>query len=243
MNAPAIAPPQTVAATRRERLAGQLRRAEHAHLLATIDHVAEYVRTVWPQARCIEFAFHADTRTIDLGGIYGNPPTPLSGCPLLWEAADQEHPMAELRAELSGDVEQLLAPFNSPAWTFVHPNSASESNSWLMDLPPADRVARIAQLVRQHHPAAAALIVDFQATGGRVIQVIEEAEPGGSSPQHALWRWSGRADLEISQLLRHMRVLPDLSDRHFEPVPDAFRHPLGVSFNGSVYLLKLPTLP
>lgn len=242
MNAPTIAP-QTVAAARRERLAGQLRRAEHAHLLATADHIAEYVRAVCPGACHIEFAFHADTRTIDLGGIYGSAPTPLSGCPLLWDAADSEHPMADLRDELGRDVEELLAPFNSPAWTFVHPNAASETNSWLLDLPPADRTARIAQLVRQHHPAAVALIVDFQATGGRIIQVIEEAEPGGTSRQHELWRCSGRADQEISRLLRHMRVLPDLRDRYFEPVPDAISHPFGGSFDGSVYLLKLPTLP
>lgn len=236
----AIAVPNSPAAARRDRLAGLYQRAEHAVMLAVLDHVGEYVQAVCPQARYIEFAFRSETRSVDLGGVYGGQPSPLGVCPLLWEATtDDDHPLSAVKDDLLRDVEMVLAPSSSPAWSSVQPNSASDSNSWLLELPPADRVARIAELVRQHHPDAAALIIDCRTTGGRVIQIIDGPK-GKESREHASWRWSGRTDIEISRLLRQLLLLPDLRDRHFEQVPDGFRHPFGDDCNDSAYVLKLP---
>ncbi|OIJ97799.1 hypothetical protein BIV25_13410 [Streptomyces sp. MUSC 14] len=228
-------------ARRREDLFAELRRIRKAHCLAVLDHITAKVRRVCPQAAYIEFAYQGETRDVGLRGVLGEQGSPLGGLPWLWESGDEEHALAELAVEIEADVQTSLEPYDSPAWATVRRNAASEGNGWLIELPPSDRVARIAQLVRATHPEAGAVVVDRRHAGGRVIEVIEGA--AGVIGRCTRPRWTREGDYALTRWVAQIFAIPVLAERHLRPVPGGYAHPYGSSVTTLVRLLPLPLPP
>ncbi|MBT2413983.1 hypothetical protein J7I94_26140 [Streptomyces sp. ISL-12] len=236
---PAVCDQLAVLAQQREELDAERRRFEKAYCLAVLDHISARIRALCPEAVYVTFDYNGKTRSLELAGVLGAQPSPLGTCPWLWENGDDEHPLEEIAVDIELDVQSALAPYDSPAWATVVRNSASDSN-WLLELPPADRAARVADLIRGHHPAATAVIVDSRAGGGRVIGVIEEQADGGAPAPVARPRLSAPCDDAVTRLVAQVVLLPPLADRHLMPLTRGFAHPYGSSVSDQVRLMPLP---
>ncbi|MFE0130138.1 hypothetical protein ACFWY6_00850 [Streptomyces sp. NPDC059037] len=226
----------------REELEAESRRIEKAHCIAVLDHITAKIRAACPGAVYVTFAYYS-SRTLDLDGVLGEQPSPLSSCPELWsnrEGTDEgEHPLDYIADKIESDIQTALAPYTSPAWASVHRNSASDGNSWLLELPPADRAARVAELVREHHPEATALVVDGRAAG-RIIEVLEGVADDGTPLRSPHPRWSSACDTALTRLLGQVLALPALADRHLMPLPGDYAHPHSLSTSDQVRLMPLP---
>ncbi|MCR8573059.1 hypothetical protein [Streptomyces sp. Isolate_219] len=229
-----------ILAQQRDELDAERGRIEKAHCLAVLDHISAKIRALCPDAVHITFAYYGKTRTLDLDGVLGAQSSPLGVCPWLWEVSDKKHPLAEITEAIALDVQSALAPYNSPAWATVRRNSASpeRGNSWLLELPPPDRAARIAQLVREHHPEATAIIVDGRSAGGRVIEIVEGAAEDGTKHLTTRRHWTRECDEILTRLVAQLFAIPTLAGRHLTPLHD-YRHPYGTSSD----LVRLITLP
>ncbi|WP_431770866.1 hypothetical protein [Streptomyces cucumeris] len=227
----------------RKELLADSRQVERAYCLAVLDHITAKIRVACPEAVYVSFAFYRD-RTLDLDCVLGEQPSPLGTCPELWsnhEGSDNpdEHPLDNIAHEIESDLRTALAPYTSPAWASVHRNSASDGNSWLLELPPADRAARVAELVREHHPEATALVVDGRAAG-RVLDIFESVADDGTPARAPRPRWSAACDTVLAGLLAQVLALPALADRHLMPLPGDYTHPFGISTSDQVRLMPLP---
>ncbi|WP_275560779.1 hypothetical protein [Streptomyces sp. 5-6(2022)] len=228
-----------VFAQQRAELDAERRRIQKAYCLTVLDHVAAKVRQACPESAYIGVAYDGKTRELDLLGVLGQQTSPLGGLPWLWEASDEEHPLAELAVEIEADVETALEPCDSAAWATVRRNSASDGNLWLIELPPLDRAARIAQLVREHHPEATAVAIDGRR-GGRIIKVFEGVADDGTPVRAPRPKWSAACDTALTRLLGQVLALPALADRHLMPLPGDYAHPHGVGTSDQVRLMPLP---
>ncbi|MFE7277943.1 hypothetical protein [Streptomyces sp. NPDC057623] len=238
---PAISDELVVLAQQREELDIERRRIQKAHCLAVLDHISAKIRRACPQAQYVGFAYYGKTRELDLLGVLGAQASPLSGLPWLWEKSDEEHHLAELAAEIEVDLQTALEPFDSPAWATVRRNSAGDGNLWLGELPPADRAARIAELVHEHHPEATAIVVDGRSAGGSVIAVIEGAADDGTD-NLVRRRWTSDRDNALTRLIAQVFALPALADRHLVPV-DGHSHAHPGTPGDRVRLMPLPPTP
>ncbi|MEU8560604.1 hypothetical protein AB0C45_03855 [Streptomyces cyaneofuscatus] len=229
-----------ILAGQREELQAQRLRTERAYCLAVLDHITAKIRAACPEAVYVTFAFHG-SRTLELHGVLGAEPSPLSACPWLWDnrKGEDEHPLDDIADQIESDVQTALAPHCSPAWASVHRNTASDGNSWLLELPPPDRAARVAELVREHHPEATALVVDGRAAG-RVIEVFQGVADDGTPARTPRPQWSADCDTAIAGLLAQILALPALADRHLMPLPGDYSHPFGISTSDQVSLMPLP---
>jgi hypothetical protein len=218
-----------ILADRREELKAERLRIDKAYRLAVLDHIAAKIRAACPEAVYVTFAYYG-SRTLDLHGVLGEQPSPLATCPELWDnrEGEDEHPLDLIADQIESDVQTALAPYSSPAGASVHRNSASEGNSWLLELPPADRAARVVELVHEHHPEATALIVDGRAAG-RIIEILEGVADDGTPVRTPRPRWSSTCDTALTRLLGQVLALPALADRHLMPLPGDYAHPYGVS--------------
>jgi hypothetical protein len=236
---PAKADQLAILAQQRDDLHAERRRIEKAYALAVLDHVAGYVRAVIPEAAYVTFAYYGNTRTLDLRGVLGAQSSPLGACPWLWDSSDEDDRFAHHSAGLEADLQEALAPYDSPAWATVSRNSASDGNSWLLELPPPDRAARIAELVRMHHPEATAVVVDGRSAGGRVLEVVEGVTEDGSEAR-ARSRWPRECDDAITRLVAQIFALPELTDRHLVPTYGVYAPCDGRGSSDLVRLLPLP---
>ncbi|GAA1919955.1 hypothetical protein [Streptantibioticus ferralitis] len=230
-------------AQQREDLATQRRRIEQAYALAVLDHMAATVRQMCPEAAYVTFAYYGKTRALDLHGALGAAASQISPLPWLWDACDSggEHPLDHYSDKLEVDLQQALEPYDSPAWATVSRNAAAEGNSWLLELPPADRAVHIADLIRQYHPEATAVVVDRRNAGGRVIEIIEGIAEDGTDQRTTRRRWSRECDDTIAALVAQIFALPTLADKHLVPAGSAYRHPYGSSPSDLVCLMPLPS--
>lgn len=230
-----------ILAEQREELKAESQRIEKAYCLAVLDHITAKIRTACPEAVYVNFAYFS-SRTLDLDGVLGEPHSPLGTFPELWSNREgiDEHPLDFIANEIESDIQTALAPYISPAWASVHRNSASDGNSWLLELPPPNRAAHIAQLVHDHHPDATALVVDGRSAGGRVIEIVEGVAEDGSDNRTTQRRWSRACDDTITRLVAQIFAIPDLADRHLVPVHGLYRHPYGNSDSDLVRLMPLP---
>ncbi|WP_143203437.1 hypothetical protein [Streptomyces sp. CB02115] len=225
----------------REELEAERLRIDKAHCLAVLDHITAKIRAVCPEAVYVSFAFYGSSRTLDLHCVLGAQPSPLGTCPELWDnlgEPEDEHPLDDIADQIESDVQIALAPYSSPAWATVRRNQASDGNSWLLELPPADRAARVAELVRTHHPDATAVIVDGRSAGGRIIEVVEGSAEDGSQNLTTQRRWSSECEDVLTRLVGQIFAMPTLAGRHLAAIHD-YRHPYGTSCD----LVRLMTLP
>ncbi|ORT60558.1 hypothetical protein [Streptomyces sp. CB03238] len=230
-----------ILAQQREELEAERLRIDKAYSLAVLDHISAKIRAACPEAVYVTFAYY-NSRTLDLHGVLGAQPSPLGTCPQPWDnrgGDEDEHPLDYIADQIESDVQTALAPYSSPAWASVHRNSAADGNSWLLELPPADRAARVAELVHEHHPEATALIVDGRAAG-RVIEILEGVADDGTPVRTPRPRWSSTCDTALTRLLGQLLALPVLADRHLMPLPGDYVHPYGVSTSDQVRLMPLP---
>ncbi|WP_406349614.1 hypothetical protein OHB10_32305 [Streptomyces sp. NBC_01597] len=237
---PAVHDQLAILCEQREEPEAERLRIEKAYCLAVLDHVTAKIRAACPEAVYVTFAYYS-SRTLDLHGVLGAQPSPLGTCPELWNNRDDgdEHPLDYIADQIESDVQTALAPYSSPAWASVHRNSAAEGNSWLLELPPADQAARVAEMVREHHPEATALVVDGRAAG-RIIEILEGVADDGTPVRTPRPRWSSTCDTTLTRLLGQVLALPALADRHLMPLPGDYVHPYGVSTSDQVHLMPLP---
>jgi hypothetical protein len=231
----------TFLAEQRHELDAEGQRLAKAYCLAVLNHVTAKIRAACPEAVYVTFAFYS-TRTLDLHGVLGAQTSPLGTCPELWNNREgtQEHPLDSIAHEIESDVQTALAPYLSPAWASVHRNAATEGNSWLLELPPIDRVAHVAELVRERHPEATAVIVDGRRSGGRIIEVLEGVADDGTQVRVPRPRWTPSCDTTLTRILAQVLALPSLADRHLMPLPTDYVHPYGVSISDQTHLVPLP---
>ncbi|MEU6138771.1 hypothetical protein ABZ848_00240 [Streptomyces sp. NPDC047081] len=228
-----------ILAKQRDHLALALRRAEQAHCLGITDHLAAKIRARCPQAAYVAFDRSGEHRSVTVHGVLGEQTSPLGGCPWLWDGTEPGHPLNEIAEDIALDTEHALIPPTSPAWALVHRNTAMDG-SWLLELPPVDRVARVAELIRGHHPAATAVVVDGRAGGGRVVGVVEDQHDGEEHVPAVRPRLSDSCDDALTRLVAQIFLLPPLADRHLTPVPPGFAHPYGSSVSDQARLMPLP---
>ncbi|MGW1594173.1 hypothetical protein [Streptomyces sp. NPDC002343] len=228
-----------ILAQQREELSLALRRAEQAHCLAIIDHLAAKIRARCPEAVYVAFDRGGEDRAVSVHGVLGEQPSPLGACPWLWDGTQAGHPLNEIDSDITLDVEYALLPPTSPVWALVHRNTGMDG-SWLLELPPVDRAVRVAELIRGHHPTATAVVVDGRAGGGRVVGVIEEQADGDAPAPVVRPRLSDACDDALTRLVAQVFLLPPLADRHLMPVPRGFAHPHGSSVSDQVRLMPLP---
>ncbi|MFF4802369.1 hypothetical protein ACFY1U_28855 [Streptomyces sp. NPDC001351] len=236
---PAISDQLGVLAQQREQLDVERRRIQKAYCLAVLDHITAKVRHACPEAAYVGVAYNGTTRDVDLLGVLGEQTSPLSGLPWLWESSDEEHPLAEIAADIEADVQTALKPYDSPAWATIRANRASDGNLWLVELPPVDRAARIAQLVRESHPQATAVVVDGRGVGGRVIEVVEGVDEDGA-PIRLRPRWTGECDDVLNRLVAQIFAIPDLADRHLVHAQDRYRHRWWSGTRDLAWVMPLP---
>ncbi|ORT54286.1 hypothetical protein BKD26_35810 [Streptomyces sp. CB03238] len=227
-----------ILAEQREELEAERLRIEKAYCLAVLDHIAAKIRAACPEAAYVAFDYESKQRSLDLHGVLGVQPSPLGACPWLWEYGDEEHPLSTIPTDIELDVQTALAPYSSPAWASVHRNTAADTG-WLLEMPPSDRAARVAELVREHHPEATALVVDGRAAG-RIIEIFEGAADDGTPVRTPRPRWPSACDTTLTRLLGQVLALPALADRHLMPLPGDYVHPYGVSTSDQVRLMPLP---
>jgi hypothetical protein len=234
----------SVTAGQRQKIAEQYEQTRKAYCLAVVDDLAAYIRAIRPQAAYVAFALYGD-RSTSLLGILGAQPSPPGNGSWLWDVtAGDEHPLTAVRDALTVDLDDALGRVRSPLWPMVSPHGPVEDNCWLLELPPPDRAARIAELVREHHPSATAAVTDVRMAGGRVIEIIDNPIPaGGQAHQATKPRWPSQADDEITRLAAHMWALPDARARYFTPVGDDYVHPYGYPPSDLVRRLNLPPAP
>nr|WSZ96809.1 hypothetical protein OH820_15105 [Streptomyces sp. NBC_00857] len=209
--------------------------------MAILDDMAAYVRAACPEAVYVTFAYYGSTRALDLHGVLGAQPTRLGPCPWLWSGTEHGHPLNAHGVQIESDLQEALAPHDSPAWATVGPNTSSDGNSWLLELPPPNRAVRIAELVRKHHPHAIAVIVDQRRAGGSMIEIIESAGQNGDEIRTAPSAWPCKCDDVITRLVAQVFALPSLADRHLMPL-HGYIHPHGASPSDLVRLMPLPPI-
>ncbi|MFD7499538.1 hypothetical protein [Streptomyces sp. NPDC059850] len=230
----------SILAQQREDLSLALRRAEQAHCLSIIDHLAAKIRTRCPEAAYIAFDRAGEHRAVTVYGVLGEQPSPLGACPWLWDGTESGHPLNEIDADITLDIEYALLPPTSPVWAFVRRDTGMDG-SWLLELPPVDRAARVAELMRGRHPAATAIIVDGRAAGVRVVRVVEDWPDDDPQTRAVRPRLSRACDGALTRLVAQVLLLPPLADRHLMPVPGGFVHSHGVSTSDQVRLMPLPS--
>ncbi|MFE7117506.1 hypothetical protein ACFU99_19035 [Streptomyces sp. NPDC057654] len=225
-------------ARRRAALTTELWRIEQAHWLTVLDHISARIRCHCPEAAHVALAYDVPTQAVDLKGVLGAQSSPLGARPCLWDGSDEQHTVAKIAKSIEADIQSALMPHQSPVWAMMRRNSVSENHSWSLELPPPDRAARIAELVREYHPEATAVVVDGHCSGGRIIEIVEGTADDGTRSLTTRRRWASECDNVLRLLVSGIFAIPDLAHCHLTPLHD-YRHPYGTS-NELVRLMTLP---
>ncbi|MGW2886380.1 hypothetical protein ACWDDN_13685 [Streptomyces griseoruber] len=202
--------------------------AQARYEIAVLDHVTARVVEAYPEATHLTFDHSAHDRTVEPHALWTTHPNGTEE-PVLDVHRDADTTTLDLE-ELADDLSDVLAGLHSAAWSAVRPTPRPDRR-WTLDLPPADRIARIARLVRAHHPHAQLLTVDF--TGGicRVLNVTRvdatetrgvATEPVRASDEHSLWPED--VERRITGLVRQIHALPHLRARHLARVGGPDEH-------------------
>ncbi|MGI5401971.1 hypothetical protein ACQEVG_21505 [Streptomyces sp. CA-135486] len=188
--------------------------------IAVLDHVSARIRAAFPSATHLTFVHYARSRELDLRAFWTTSP---DGTQTQILDATVGVPALDLD-EVADDLTHALAGLQSSAWSAVRsePTGAGE---WVLELPPQDRAARIAELARAHHRHAILLTVDFTDDSAHVLDLtsadISEfggaiAEPIQALPHRPLW--PAETEWQITALATQIRALPHLRAQHLLPI-------------------------
>ncbi|WP_236244194.1 hypothetical protein [Streptomyces sp. CC210A] len=202
--------------------------------LAIHDDIAARVRLAHPEAAYLEIGIDADG-DVELHGIWGAQESAIGTCRLLYDPHDdqkQEWRDGPLDLdELVDDLGRALSGSFLHHWGVVEPHPVYEHRDrrWLV-LPPADRAAAVAAIVRGHVPDAESLICRFAERGERIAVGFEQVTLSGGgtisvpcplcSPEIEDGPWPRDVSHELARILGQLYALPHLRVRHLTPCVD-----------------------
>ncbi|MEV0735409.1 hypothetical protein AB0I51_05465 [Streptomyces sp. NPDC050549] len=216
---------RTVTALRHRLLAvDAFNEAQAQYEIAVLDHVTALVVEAYPQTTHLTFDHSAHDRTIEPHALWATHHAGSEELVLdLRRATDTSTSALDLD-ELADGLNDALAGLHSAAWSAVRSEPRPDWR-WVLDLPPADRAERIAELVRAHHPEARLITVEFVGDTCQVLAITSEdlSEPGGTitkpTPDDCGRRlWPEETERQIEALTLQIRALPHLRARHLMPV-------------------------
>jgi hypothetical protein len=216
-------------ALRHRRLAvDALNEAQAQYEIAVLDHVTGRIVEAYPETTHLTFDHSAHDRTVELHGLWT---THHDGAEELVLDVRRDADTTELDLEeLADDLSDALAGLHSAAWSAVRPDPRPDRR-WTLDLPPADRIVRVAELVRAHLHHAQLITVDFAGDTCRVLDVIctdtSQADSGVIKPIRAADKrplWPEDIERRITALVRQIHALPHLRARHLARVGGPDEH-------------------
>ncbi|WP_425245359.1 hypothetical protein [Streptomyces sp. NEAU-NA10] len=151
--------------------------------LALHDDIAARVRLAHPDAEHLEVSFDADG-DVRLHGIWSAQDFAIGSCRLLYDPHDDpEQSWRDGPLDIDELVSDLCRVLNGAflyRWGLVEPHPVHEHRDrrWIT-LPPADRAAAVAAIVRRHVPDAESLICRFEATHRGVAVGFEQITLSG----------------------------------------------------------------
>ncbi|MER6077032.1 hypothetical protein [Streptomyces sp. NPDC001833] len=202
--------------------------------LAIHDDIAARVRLAHPDAEHLEVSVDADG-DVRLHGIWSAEDAAIGSYRLLYDP--QGDPKQSWRDgpldidELVGDLGRVLSGAFLYRWGLLDPHPVHEHRDrrWLT-LPPADRAAAVAAIVRRHVPGAESLVCRFEAGHRGVAVGFEQITLYSGervdipcprcSPESDDNPWSHDISHELARLLAHLYALPHLRSRHLTPCMD-----------------------
>lgn len=202
--------------------------AQAQYEIAVLDHVTARIVEAYPETTHLTFDHSTHDRTVELHGLWT---THHDGAeePVLDVRRDADTTTLDM-AELADDLSDALAGLHSAAWSAVRPDPRPDRR-WTLDFPPADRIVRIAELVRAHHPHAQLITVDFAGDTCRVLDVtcadVSQADSGVIKPIRATDErplWPENTERRITALARQIHALPHLRARHLARVGGPDEH-------------------
>ncbi|MDX3749647.1 hypothetical protein [Streptomyces sp. AK08-02] len=214
--------PTAVAATLHHRNAAvtAFNKVQAQYEIAILDHVSARIRAAFPDTTHLTFVHYSRSRHLDLQAFFATGP---DGTQRQILDATTNTPSLDLD-ELTDDLAEALGGLNSAAWSAVRPESPGEGQR-VLDLPPYDRAARIAELARAHHPQAILLTVDFTNDPAQILDLAgaDIAQFGDSLtetvqalPHRPLW--PAETERQIAVLAAQIRALPHLCAQHLLPI-------------------------
>ncbi|MGW7237075.1 hypothetical protein [Streptomyces sp. NPDC054804] len=199
--------------------------------LAIHDDITARVRLAHPDAEHLEVSVDADGH-VRLHGIWSAQGSASDNHRLLYDA--QNDPKQSWRDgpldvdELLSDLERVLSGAFLYRWGLLEPHPVHEHRNrrWLT-LPPVDRAAAVAAIVRRHVPDAESLVCRFEAGHRGVAVGFEQITLAGGetvdipcprcSPESDDNLWPHDISHELARLLAHLYALPHLRSRHLSP--------------------------
>ncbi|WP_406354316.1 hypothetical protein [Streptomyces sp. NBC_00658] len=196
--------------------------------LAIHDDIAARVRGAHPDAQHLELSEDADG-DVELHGIWSAPVSGLGTRRLLraLDSTDVQDGPLDLD-ELVEDLERVLVGPYLYQWGLAepHPDQQHRDRRWIT-LPPADRAAHIAGIVRRYVPDAVSLICLFDASHGRIAVGFEQVIRADGetvtipcprcSPDTADSLWPHDISHQLAAVLGQLYTLPHLRSRHLTP--------------------------
>lgn len=197
-----------------------INKAQARYEIAVLDHVTARIRAGYPDTTHLTFEHFSRSREVELRAFWASEPDGTQR-----RVLDARLDMTSLDiVELNEDLTRALAGHHAAAWSAVRPDPTPDKR-WILDLPPADRAARIAELVRAHHPNAKLITVDFASDPCRVesVTAADLSESGGTitEPVVAIDErplWPRETERQIAALARQIYVLPHLQAQHLARV-------------------------
>jgi len=214
--------PTAVAATLHHRNAAvtAFNKVQAQYEIAILDHVSARIRAAFPDTTHLTFVHYSRSRQLDLQAFFTTGP---DGTQRQILDATTSTPALDLD-ELTDDLTEALAGFNSAAWSAVRPESPGEGQ-WVLDLPPYDRAGRIAELARAHHPHAILLTVDFTDDPAQILDlagadIAQFGDPLSETVQALPHRplWPAETERQIAVLAAQIRALPHLRAQYLLPI-------------------------
>ncbi|MEV0735410.1 hypothetical protein AB0I51_05470 [Streptomyces sp. NPDC050549] len=214
-------------------------RAGETLFLAVHDDIAARVRLAHPEAAYLEVSVH-EPGAVELHGIWSvrEPESDISH--VLYNPHDdadgswRDGPLDV--DELVQDLGRILPHSFLQHWGVIQPHPVLEHRNrrrWVV-LPPADRAATVAEVVRRHVPGAESLVCRFEVDHGRIAVGFEQlALSGGGtvgvpcphcSPESEDSPWPHDVFHELAHLLGQLYALPHLRARHLTLCVDVESH-------------------
>lgn len=200
--------------------------------LALHDDIAAQVRLAHPDAEHLDVSVDADG-DVRLHGIWSAQDFATGGHRLLYDPHDdaerswRDGPLDI--DELVSDLDRVLNGAFLYSWGLVEPHPVHEHRRWIT-LPPADRAATVAALVRRHVPDAESLVYRVETTYRGVAVGFEQITLHDGervdipcprcSPESDDSPWPHDVSHALAHLLAQLYTLPHLRSRHLTPCVD-----------------------